>query len=155
MPINLVVMSLMPISQAVSWYCILYKPLYPSVTSIALFYCLWALYNKYLAYESQELGQYSMGLTALATWYKHRTSSMAATCLVLLNFGIPAYYILWKWDAAEVAKMVKKDTSAVAIVWAKVFKAYFVSSIALWSTVLYKLYRDEGTASYQALPVYD
>jgi hypothetical protein len=153
MPINIIATSLMPISQAVSWYMVLNQPLYRSVFAIALFYCLWALYNRFLAGVTQELGQYSMGLAALATWYKSRPLSMAAACLVLLNFGVPAYYILWKWDATEVAKMIKNDTSELAIVWARVFKAYFVSSIALWITILYKFYRSGGTESYEELPL--
>jgi hypothetical protein len=153
MAINTVAMSLMPISQVVSWYLVLNKPLYPSVASIASFFCLWALYNRYIQGQ-KELGQYSMGLAVLATCYKHRPFSMAATGLILVNFVVPAYFILYKWDAAELAKTVKKDTSSLAILWAKVFKAYFVSNICLWSTVFYKLYHNEGSPTYTQLPVY-
>ena len=142
----------MPTSQVAAWFAVLRCPLYPSVFYTALFYCLWALYNKYLGGVDQELGHYTMGLLALASFFHHRKSSMAATCLVLLNFIVPSYFILYKWDLTELAATVKNDTSEKAIVWAVVFKAYFVSQIALWSVVFYKLlgYHEN---SYQRVPV--
>ena len=137
MSVNLMKTSLMPISQAVSWYLVSYQPLYPSVFKISTFYCLWALYNKYLAGQKQELGHISMGMLAVATFLEKRNFSIAANVLVLANFLLPSYYVL-SWSAKKLATTVKKSDTDQAILWAYVFKAYFVSSIFLWGTVLYK-----------------
>jgi hypothetical protein len=159
MSINVIAMALMPISQGVSWYFVLSNatgtPLYPTVCGIASFYCAWALYNRYLAGVVQELGQYSMGAAALATYFQHRPLSMAATGLVLFNFVAPGYLIVWKWSVRELAKNVKQDTSALGMVWARIFKLYFVSNIALWCTILYKFYHTNQSSSrlYQQLPI--
>lgn len=145
----------MPLSQAVAWYLVLSKnqPLYRSVTAVTLFYCVWALYNRYLGGNPKELGQFSMGLAALATYCHHRPSSIAAVGLVLFNFAGVAYFILIAWDARQLAKNVKNDVSSLAILWAYIFKAYFVSNMALWSLVIYKLcVRDDGEPVYQELP---
>lgn len=137
MSVNLIKTSLMPISQAVSWYLVLYQPLYPSVLKISTFYCLWALYNKYLAGQKEELGHISMGMLAVATFLEKRNFSIAANVLVLANFLLPSYFVL-SWSAKKVATTIKKSDTDQAILWAYVFKAYFVSSICLWGTVLYK-----------------
>jgi H+/Cl- antiporter ClcA len=142
MSVNIIKTSLMPISQAVSWYMISYQPLYPSVFNISTFYCLWALYNKYLAGQNEELGHFSMGLLAVATFMKKKNFSIAANILVLANFLIPAYFVL-SWSAKKVAQKVKKSDTDQAILWAHIFKAYFISNIFLWSTVLYKFYNNK------------
>ena len=150
MAISTIATALMPISQAVAWYAVLAtKPLsYPNVMYTALFYCLWALYNRYIAGVTQELGQYSMGFMTVAAYFQNRPVSMIAATVVLLNFLLPAYYILYKWGLKELAENVKNDTSRKGIIWAIVFKTYFVSQIGLWCTILFKLYR-AGTTSYQ------
>jgi hypothetical protein len=150
--VNVVGMALMPASQAVAWYLILQKSLYPSVFKVSAFYCAWALYNKYLGGQTKELGHISMGLLALAAYAERKYPTIAATALVLANFGIPAYYLL-AWSPSELAEKVKGDTSHLAIVWARIFKAYFVSNLGLWSTVLYKLIKNNVGPSYQHVPV--
>ena len=158
-------MALMPLSQCVAWYFVMdirgisrnaaayttleqaHSPLlynlYQVVCRIASFYCLWALYNRYIGGAVQELGQFSMGATALATYCQNWTASMITSLLVLLNFLLPSYFILWKWDAATLAETVKQDSSALGMVWAYIFKVYFVSQILLWCTILSKLYRNK------------
>jgi hypothetical protein len=156
MGINLFLLALMPVSQSVAWYLVLTKPLYNSVSAITLFYCIWALYNRYLGGNPKELGQFSMGLAAIATYLKHRPFSLAATGLVWFNFVGVSYLVLWLWDATQLAKTVKNDISSLAITWAYVFKVYFVSNIGLWSVVLYKLYfRDNLGDDYEVLPTHD
>jgi hypothetical protein len=140
MSVNIIKTSLMPISQAVSWYMVSNQPLYPAVSKISTFYCLWALYNKYLAGQKEELGHISMGLLAVATFMKKKNVSIAANVLVLANFLLPAYYVVLSWSAKKVALKVKKSDTDQAILWAYIFKAYFISNIFLWSTVLYKFY---------------
>lgn len=161
MAINVFTMALMPISQAAAWYLVaiynggtssitgtsnidqqqqLITKFFPSICSISFFYCCWALYNKYLGGNARELGQYSMGLLAIATYLQNFIGSVVATCLVLFNFFLPAYFILIKWNAEQLARNVKNDTSSLAITWAITFKLYFISNICLWSFVLYKFY---------------
>jgi hypothetical protein len=141
MSINPVTTALMPISQTVAWYLVSTTPatasLFQPVGALSTFYCLWALYNKYLGGTPQELGHISMGLLALASFSEKRVAAIAATLLVLLNFAVPAYTVL-SWSAEEAAKIVKKTTSKAGIIWAYIWKAYFVSSICFWSVVLYK-----------------
>lgn len=151
MSINKATMALMPTSQAVAWYLVMIHnnssdkqqfgiTFYPSISSIAFFYCAWALYNRYLGGNVQELGQYTMGLLSIATYFQNFIGSIVATGLVLFNFLLVSYFVLIKWNSEELARNVKNDTSSLAIIWAKVFKTYFVSNICLWSVVLYKFY---------------
>ena len=135
--------ALMPISQATGWYLITNSPtpssLYGSVSKLATFYCLWALYNKYVAGRTQELGHISMGLTALASYLESKGFTLASTALVIANFGLPAKTILFDWDAPTVASKLDKT-----VTWAYIFKGYFVSNILLWSTVLVKIAKTDS-----------
>ncbi len=130
----------MPASQSVAWYMILKKPnIYLSVLFVSSFYCLWALYNRYHAGLTQELGQYSMGILAQASYCQSRMGSLVGTSLVLANFALPAYWILIEWSARTVAKTVKDDETA--IVWAYVFKLFFVSNLLLWGVAFNMFYQ--------------
>jgi hypothetical protein len=157
-PISRIGMALMPISQGIAWYLVLRTTgssrtntispalptltiLYTHVSYIAAFYCAWALYNRYWGGNVRELGQYSMGLVTVATYCQNYPFTMVATILVVCNFVLPSYFILWKWNATEVARNIKQDTSALGILWARIFQWYFVSNIALWCTIVYKFYQ--------------
>lgn len=159
MAINVYLMALMPISQSVAWYGFLTSKssvsLYRMVYVVTSFYCAWALYNRYFAGVTKELGQYTMGLLAICTYFQKYIPSVLATTLVLSNFLLPSYFILIQWSPTELARNVKNDTSSLAVTWAIVFKLYFCSNILLWSLVLYKFYTyrheiDSGT--YTVLP---
>lgn len=151
MAIHTLAIVLMPVSQAAAWYGVFKKPLYPTVALFALFYALWAMYNRFLDGDDSELGMISMGLLALAAYYEHREFSMAACVLVLVNFLYPAYYVLLQWNAVTLLAKVKGPVlnPIKGLVWAYMFKLYFVSNIGLWGTVLYKMYKkeDNGSAS--------
>jgi hypothetical protein len=174
MTISILAVALMPLSQCVAWYLVgfdtpgagrysaTYTTLldsaawspsvrlihfYRVVCGIASFYCLWALYNRYLGGAVQELGHFTMGSVALATYFNHWTASMVTSTLVLLNFLLPSYFILWKWNAATLAETVKEDSSSLGIIWACTFKLYFVSQILLWSTILYKFHQHKHGSS--------
>lgn len=131
----------MPASQAISWYLILKTSnnnLYRSVCLVSVFYGVWALYNRYWAGLAQELGQYSMGTLAVASYCQSRTASLVGASLVLINYALPAYFVLIQWSARTLAETIKNDETA--IVWACVFKLYFVSNLLLWPVVINKLY---------------
>lgn len=149
MAVSLITTTLMPVSQAVAWFLVFEQELYSSIFKVSLFYCLWALYNKYLGGLPQELGHISMGFLALSAYYRNRTSSMIACGLVFFNFAAPAILIVVAWSPEKLAEKVKKDTSSAGIMWAYIFKLYFVSNMALWGNVLYKLYttNDGATSS--------
>lgn len=165
MAINLFTMALMPISQSVAWYLVVtgsatvstasLHTFYSVIRFIAGFYCAWALYNRYLGGNVRELGQYSMGILTICTHYHQYVPSVVATGLVLSNFLLPSYFILVKWNATELARNVKNDTSRVAVAWAVVFKVYFISNLCLWSYVFYKFYtyRESSSSEYTVLPV--
>ena len=71
----------MPVSQAASWYLIgeaQSAALYSAAMYVAFFYFVWALYN-YFYLNEPELGQYSMGLLTVATFFKRRIFSMVGT----------------------------------------------------------------------------
>lgn len=138
MAVNIVAMALMPVSQMVSWYLVLYSPLYESVYKIAAFYCAWAIYNR-LTTTPQELGFISMGILSISAYKQHRTATLIGNILVLINFAGPAMLIL-QWSAAKLARKLKKSDDRLAIIWAHIFKLYFVSNILLWGLVLKKFW---------------
>lgn len=152
MAINIFPMLLMPISQATAWYLVMMynddaeeqifaATFYSSICYIAFFYCLWALYNRYLGGVDQELGHFTMGILSIATFVQSYIGSVVGTVLVLFNFLFVSYFFLFKWwKFEELANNVKNDTSSLGITWAVICKAYFVSNISLWSIVLYKFY---------------
>lgn len=146
--INVVTTALMPISQALAWFFILSPrfSFYKSVTEIASFYCAWALYKRFVLGDSGEFGYITMGLLAFMSHLENKKLSIAATAIVLANFLVFAYTVL-SLSAYDLAKAAQDSTSQSAIVWAYVFKAYFLSSICFWSTVLFKFTKEPGLPS--------
>jgi hypothetical protein len=147
--VSIIGMALMPLSQSLAWYLLWQATghhrttstllLYSNVAKIAAFYCAWALYNIVIA-KQKDLGLFTMGLLAVAAYLEHRVASMVGTLLVLANFGFAAYFVL-AWSPNKLAKIVKKTDTPLAIVWAYVFKCYFVVSILFWSVVLKQFYQ--------------
>lgn len=142
-------MLLMPISNGVSWYLI-YKQsprgdqaygLLQNVWKIALFYMVWALYNKYLNGRPQELGHISTGLLALTAYLQKKYMAMGACALVILNFAVVVPMILSKGPGG-MAKLIYNEKTALSMVWAYIFTAYILSNVVLWSYVLYQLYQE-------------
>jgi len=143
--------ALMPISQAAAWFFLTRSgddvaAVYGTVSKAAAFYCAWALFKKFIEGEARELGHISMGTLAIASSgvfgpYYSKLASIGGCALVLLNFGLPAYYILIKWNASKLAQVVKNDTSATGVLWAYIFKIYYVSSMIFWSVALYKIWK--------------
>ena len=131
--------ALMPLSQAIAWYMVLQlRPLLPQVFRIALFYCVWALYNKYFGGIPQELGHISMGLLALAAYTNHRRGSIAATALVLINYLL-ALGIIVTYSAHDLSTKMKKRDDWLGHSWAYTFQLYVLSNLALWTLVLVEL----------------
>lgn len=146
---NPFLMALMPLSQITSWY-LMTRPkdsatstsdkasLYSPIWRLAVFYAGWAIVNR-INGNKKELGHVSMGIMALTTYFdmpKAVTASAAA--LVVANFLVPVKTIFVDWDIATLARKMNKTT-----MWAYVFRGYFVSSISLWSIVLYKIVKME------------
>ena len=79
-------------------------------------------------------------LTALATllFPQAKWPTAAGVALIIANFGAVAKIVLVDLSAADLAKAVKKS-----LTWAHVFRAYFVSSMLFWSTVLYQVIKTE------------
>lgn len=135
---NPYLMALMPLSQATGWTLMLSSSysaasLYSNVLGMSSFYCAWALYKRFQG-DRKELGHISMGLTALAAATNMKWPTAAGVSLVILNFAVIAKLVLVDLSPEDLAKVAKKS-----VIWAYVFKAYFISSIFFWSTVLYKL----------------
>lgn len=139
MAVNFLTMALMPLSQAASWMLILKQrpSLFAAVWKVALFYCIWALYNKYFAGNDSELGQYSMGMLAIAAFLQHREFSMCGNVVVLLNYCV-AFYIAFSRSIHELAIDAKGSDNLSAITWAYIFRVYVLSNLAMWSMVLLK-----------------
>ncbi|KAG7359473.1 hypothetical protein IV203_034571 [Nitzschia inconspicua] len=147
--VKIVPMLLMPISNGVSWYLICKKSpggdqayaLLQNVWKIALFYMVWALYNKYLNGRPQELGHISTGLLALTAYFQKKYLAMGACGLVVLNFAVVIPVIINKGPGG-MAKLVYKEVTALSLTWAYIFIAYILSNVVLWSFVLYRLYQE-------------
>lgn len=151
MPINLITLALMPISQGASWYLIIKESLYPSIFKIAVFYAVWALYNRFFLGATLEMGHYSMGVMAVCSYFQKRPISIMACVLVLVNFLAFAYWILLAMGPRELAAVFKHDAATLGIIWAWTFKAYFLSQISLWSFILWKLYKEPSNRSYEPI----
>jgi len=157
--VNIVGLVLMIVSNAVSWHMVLVSSksgesssslsssalLRSAVWKIALFYCLWALVNRYLAGRTQELGHISMGLLTIAClatdhWkLSTKIPIVASTCLVVLNFAVVIPMIVAAGGPVGFAKKVLAgDASVLAMVWGYTFTVYMLSSVVLFSYVLYQ-----------------
>ncbi len=142
----------MVVSNAVAWHEILSRSssslseLRMVTWKIALFYALWALYNRYLAGTKQELGHYSFGLLTAAS-LENPVDSMTKiplllSCgLVLVNFAGVFPIISSMGGIKSFAKKVHRNDSIMAIVWGYVFTTYIVSNTILWSYCCYLFYK--------------
>jgi hypothetical protein len=147
--VKIVPMLLMPISNGVAWYWIYVGTprgdqayaLLQTVWKIALFYMIWALYNKYLGGRPQELGHISTGLLALTAYLQKKYLAMGACGLVILNFALVIPVILSK-GLGGMAMLIYKEKTALSMTWAYIFTAYILSNVLLWSYVLYRLYQE-------------
>mmetsp|Transcript_12259 Transcript_12259/g.16042 ORF Transcript_12259/g.16042 Transcript_12259/m.16042 type:complete len:152 (-) Transcript_12259:291-746(-) len=146
MSINPISTRLMPISQALSWYAIFNcqtkesPTLYNTLMIASSFYCLWALYKVFVEGNKQELGHYSMAMTALATTLKSKYGTLGALSVVVINFVVPIIgFGLLQMPAKKLAKAVKGTDSKEAIVWAFIFKGYMISSTLFWTFALYQV----------------
>lgn len=148
---------LMVASNVVAWRSVSTSSSYPSLSilrsavwKIALFYTLWALYNKYLGGRSKELGHISFGLlmlSCLGTAHlvgNNRSASftkipLLASCgLVVLNFAVVIPLIVLAGGPKGIAKKIwDGDTSKLAVLWGYTFTAYIVSNVVLWSYCCY------------------
>ena len=142
MSINIATTALMPVSQVIAWFLVLRAPLSFSIWRIAAFYCAWAIYNRFSG-NPRELAFISMGTLAAASYHGNRMASLAGTVLVFLNYAGPGV-LVFKWSAATLAKKVKGSKTNAGILWAYVFKLYFLSNIILWGTVFYKIWEVQG-----------
>jgi hypothetical protein len=147
--VKIVPMLLMPISNGVAWYWIYFitphgdqaYALLQNVWKIALFYMIWALYNKYLGGRPQELGHISTGLLALTAYLQKKYLAMGACGLVILNFAVVIPIILNKGPGG-MAMLIYKEKTVLSMTWAYIFTAYILSNTVLWSYVLYRLYQE-------------
>jgi hypothetical protein len=146
--VKIIPMLLMPVSNGVSWYIMHQSPrgdqayaLLQNVWKIALFYMVWALYNKYLNGRPQELGHISTGILALTAYLQKKYLAMGACGLVILNFAVVIPVIIDKGPAG-MAKLIYKEKTALSMTWAYIFSAYILSNVVLWSYVMYRLYQD-------------
>jgi hypothetical protein len=141
-------MMLMPVSQAVAWWLVFRgDSLFESVFKIASFYCLWALYNRYVAGLTKEKGHISQGILALTSYFNLRNYSILAALLVILNFAA-GLGICLQHGPRGLAKFKHKSTTGLPLLWALILIAYMMSNIALWSNVAHRLYWDMPSDGY-------
>ena len=156
MTLNIVTTSLMPISQTAAWLALIKSKsasnptnaLYKTLAVISLFYCVWALYNVFVQGNEKELGQYSMGVTAVATFFQYKYASLAGLGLVILNFALGICLVIGM-SASELAEVVKQTDSTEGIIWAWIFKAYLLSSIVFWSVAFSKVWKLQPSEAIQ------
>jgi hypothetical protein len=140
MTANIFAIALMPISQAVSWYFVLKRPLYASVLKIASFYCAWALYIRIFV-TSKEMNQFPLGFLAVGAYLERKNLAVAGTIIELVIYVV-VFFLVFSLSASELALKHKKEDTPLAICWAYVFKLYSLSNICLWCLVLHKLRKD-------------
>mmetsp|Transcript_19182 Transcript_19182/g.47749 ORF Transcript_19182/g.47749 Transcript_19182/m.47749 type:complete len:192 (+) Transcript_19182:78-653(+) len=152
----LIGMLLMAASNGVAWKFVSKAPrmslskLRSYVWKIALFYTLWALYNRYLGGRPAELGHVSFGILLLAclgtahfcndnTKQAFTRIPLVLSCvLVDFNYGVVLPTII-KSGPTGIAKLVWEDANPFLVnVWGFVFSAYIVSSVVLWAYCGYK-----------------
>lgn len=160
----LIGMLLMAASNGVAWKIVSKAPrmslskLRSYVWKIALFYTLWALYNRYLGGRPRELGHVSFGilvLTCLGTARFCNTNTKEAftriplvlSCLLVdFNFGVVLPMII-KSGPFGIAKLVWEDANTFLVnVWGCVFSAYIMSNVVLWAYCGYQ---------FSKLPLHD
>ena len=137
---------LMPLTQAVSWYLILFRSegmsLFDCVWKVAAFYCGWALVNKYVAGRDEELGYFPFGLLAIMSFLRFRLGSLVATFIVWAFFVAAMYFLFSAFDSQEaIAIEFKGNSGRLSIAWVYTLQAYGFSNVLLWLTVFYKFAR--------------
>ena len=106
-------------------------------TGIAVFFFLWALYNKTLGGIPIEAGVYTFPwcVVAYCVWTGHKIVGNCIgifSCLIILgNYGVPAKYVLYEWNTFTLASKREKT-----IMWARVMKFNIASAMVLWTVVL-------------------
>jgi len=140
--------SLMPLSQAYGWYMLTNATsdadIYSLTMQLSAFYGGWALLKVYVGGDKREKGHISMGITFLSSLRQHYLATMIASGLVIANYGLPAAMVLPMSDAKLASVVGKGDFKDKPVppfikIWVLTFKTYFLSSIALWGVVMYKL----------------
>ena len=154
----------MAASNAVAWHMVSkssptspasLSDLRSAVWKIALFYTLWALYNRYLGGRKQELGHVSFGILLLTCLLTARFGSgssngiatripLVLSCgLVTLNYAVVLPLIAMAGSpsafAGKVWKVRNSDDPMIAF-WGIGFTAYIVSSVVLWCYCSYLFY---------------
>ena len=143
--VSIVGIALMAVSNAVSWYLIVEESSYLSglssaVWKIALFYTLWALFNRYLAGRTKELGHFSFGPLFLLSLDMAKDGLLSGTkiplliaCgLVVLNFAVVLPLIASVGTPGDFAKKMFKSDEPLVVLWGYAFCAYILSNVALW-----------------------
>ena len=151
--VNIIGMALMFASNAVAWQAVLAESssslaeLRSVVWKIALFYTLWALYNRYLAGLKKELGHYSFALLTAASLetpldsLESKIPIMFAGMLVLVNFAGVLPLMASMGGIQSFAKKIQRSDSKMVLVWGYVFAIYIVSNTVLWSYCCYLFYK--------------
>ena len=140
--VNIVGISLMVISNAVSWLTVVkssgsVEELRSEVWKIALFYASWALYNRFTTVP-RELGHVSFGtLLGMSLANLGRIPLVLANLLVTLNFAGVIPMIIKAGGpfsfALKARKKKNKNVSdAMLALWGYVFTAYIFSNTVLW-----------------------
>ena len=149
--VSIVGLVLMATSNAVAWHLVLEESSLSELSSvvwkIALFYTLWALFNKYLAGRSKELGHVSFGLLCLSSLatpdgpLSMTKIPLLFSCgLVVLNFAVVLPLIASVGTPGAFAKKMWKADDTLVVLWGYAFSAYIVSNVALWSYCCYLFY---------------
>ena len=101
--------------------------------------------------DEHELGHISFGLLAIATYLERKWFAVTANVVLVANFLL-AVVIIFSFSPKSLAEMIKHDDTSLGVVWAFTFDAYIVSSIVLWSFVLYRLFY-MPISPYSTLPI--
>lgn len=143
MAVNVFFMALMPISHLASWYLLTEslssaEEFHRAVAMVSAFYCLWALYKKYMEKNKKELGHMSMGILCassilLSKRFPHLV--MTATIMVILNFAVIIPFFINR-GVEGLVKLVHKNVDSLSMVWGYVFLTYILSNTIMWCWVL-------------------
>lgn len=147
--------ALMPLSLGTLWYKTMSSTtetaFLNTLTQGSAFYCVWALYNRYLDGNKNELGHVSTGLMLLATYSRRRWAMLVANALLVANFAVPAFLVL-KIPTSKLVRILKRvsvDEDPGAAWWAVIFKSYLALSAVFWSLTLYRIGREQYATKSQ------
>ena len=137
-------MILMPSSLAVAVYLVFFHPsnanathLFWSLCGIGLFYAGWTIYKKLFQGDKQDLGHFTMGFLAFASFMQWPLTTLVAASIIWLHYALAFYLVFVKLDTAEsVARAVKQSTAPAALVWAWVFRTYICLNLVFWYLVV-------------------